>query len=236
MLHEVTGDGGLGFCHAALPRLLPMGYHGPLVVALDSNVLIDLQQYGDRLLDDDPIDVEEGYAADLAGLSDLLDVWLLRDIRFLVTPRSLTDAKRLDHRFLDRRLPAVVAIADSLAFQTNDWSAPMIALSADSTTVKAGLETGLPHGADRDLVLEAQAVGAHAFLTRDQLVLNRVSLSGPAMAVVAPKTLAAELLNAGVQPFDGGTCDMVECPYQNWPLPAPDMGKWGPLMSILEGE
>jgi hypothetical protein len=49
----VTADGGLGFCYAALPRLLPRGYHGPLVVALDSNALIDLQQYGNLLLNDE---------------------------------------------------------------------------------------------------------------------------------------------------------------------------------------
>lgn len=36
MLHEVTYEGGMGFCHKALPSVLPYGYHGPLVVALDS--------------------------------------------------------------------------------------------------------------------------------------------------------------------------------------------------------
>ena len=46
VLHEVTYDGGMGFCHDALPGLLPEGYHGPLVVALDSNALIDLQHHG----------------------------------------------------------------------------------------------------------------------------------------------------------------------------------------------
>jgi len=46
VLHEVTGDGGLGFCHPAVPNLLLPGYHGPLVVALDSNALIDIQQHG----------------------------------------------------------------------------------------------------------------------------------------------------------------------------------------------
>lgn len=44
---------GSGFCHAAVPDLLPIGYHGPLVVALDSNLLIDLQQYGHELLNDE---------------------------------------------------------------------------------------------------------------------------------------------------------------------------------------
>lgn len=106
VLLEVTEDGGLGFCHAAVPSLLPTDYHGPLVVALDSNALIDLQQYGHLLLDDALPDVDETYAENLAGLADLLNLWLLRDLRFVVTPRSLTDAKRLTQKFLDRRIPA----------------------------------------------------------------------------------------------------------------------------------
>lgn len=232
VLHQVTEDGGLGFCHAALSGLLPAGYHGPLVIALDSNALIDLQQYGSLLLDDDLPDVDDVYAEDLAGLADLLNIWLLRDIRFVVTPRSLTDAKKLTQRFLDRRLPAVDAVANSLAFQFGDWTAK--APSHENAPVPVGEETGLPTGADRDLVLEAQAVGAHVFLTRDRLVLDRVSLFGPAMAVVRPHALAVELVRAGVEPFFGGTCGAEDCPYGDWAFPAPDMGKWGGLLSIFE--
>jgi hypothetical protein len=55
-------------------------------------------------------------------------------------------------------------------------------------------ETGLPDGVDRELVLEAQAVGAHVFLTWDQLVLDRVAPSDPAIAVVAPRALADALV------------------------------------------
>lgn len=234
MLHAVTEAGGLGFCHAALPGLLPVDYYGPLVVALDSNALIDLQQYGNRLLNEDPLDVDDAYAEDLSGLGDLLNLWLLRDIRFVVTPRSLTDAKKVTQRFRERRLPAVDAIANSLAFQVGDWTAP--APSQGDTPASVGEETGLPDGADRELVLEAQAFGAHVFLTRDRLVLDRVALSGPAMAVVRPHALAVELVRAGVQPLLGGTCGASNCPYGDWPFPAPDMGKWGGLLSVFEAE
>lgn len=61
MLHEVTGDAGLGLYHAAVPELSPAGYHGPLVVAFDSNVLIDLQEQGAELLDDEDLHVDDGY-------------------------------------------------------------------------------------------------------------------------------------------------------------------------------
>lgn len=40
MLHEVTEDGGVGFCYEALPAVLPAGYYRPLVIALDSNIVL----------------------------------------------------------------------------------------------------------------------------------------------------------------------------------------------------
>jgi hypothetical protein len=214
----------MGFCHDALPGLLPWGYHGPLVVALDSSVLIDLQQHGNLLLNGEVPGVDEGYAEDLAGFADLLNLWLLRDIRFVVTPKSLTDARRVTQRFLNRRLSAVDAIAESLAFQFGDWTIP--APSHRPSLRHVGKETRLPQGPDRDLVLEAQAVGAHAFLTRDQEVLEKTALSGPALSVLSPRLLADELVLRGVQPFFGGTCGAHGCPYDGSSMLAPDMGKW----------
>lgn len=235
MLHEVTLDGGLGFCSQALPSLLPAGYHGPLVVALDSNVLIDLQQHGTALMNDEPlpdeVEADTVYVEELNGLADLLNVWLLRDIRFVVTPRSKTDAKKVSERFLERRLPSIEALAESLAFQLGDWTVPLP--SEGPTPTPVGDENGLPEGADRDLVLEGQAIGAHVFLTRDRLVLERTLLVGPQMVLLSPAGLAASLTAAGIQLFMGGTCGGDGCPYTGWPLPAPDMGKWGGLLSIL---
>lgn len=51
----MTADGGVGFCHEALPTLLPPDYHGPLAVAFGSNVLIDLQQHGAGLINDEDL-------------------------------------------------------------------------------------------------------------------------------------------------------------------------------------
>jgi hypothetical protein len=235
VLHDVTSDGGLGFCHRTLPALLPAGYHGPLVIALDSNVLIDLAQHGAALMNDDQLPDEVAadgaYVEELYGLAELLNLWLLRDIRFVVTPRSKTDAKKVTERFLLRRLPSIDALANSLAFQMGDWSTP--APSEGPSPDPVGEETGLPDSADRDLVMEAQAIRAHAFLTRDRLVLERTQLTGPPMAILPPRLLAAELVTAGVQLFSGGTCRDEGCPYTQWPLLAPDMGKWGGLLSVL---
>ncbi|QRY48231.1 hypothetical protein JVX93_16495 [Mycolicibacterium boenickei] len=73
MLHEVTLGGGLGVYHDAFPVLLPAGYHGPLVVAFDSNVLIDLQWHGGELLNDEHLRVDEGYEEQLLALGT---VWI----------------------------------------------------------------------------------------------------------------------------------------------------------------
>lgn len=233
MLHSVTGDGGLGFCAAALPSLLPAQFHGPLVVALDSSVLIDLQQYGGHLLDDDEGLPESGYGEELVALGVVLNIWMLRDIRFIVTPTSLTDTRRsVTPAFLARRVPAVDAVARALAFQLGDWeyTAPSYLVDLDLV----GHEHGLPVGNDPTLVLEAQSVGAHVFLTRDKRLRRRVSLTGPRLHVLAPSELADELVIAGATTMGGGTCGDASCPYGDCLLPAPDIGKWGPFMSLFD--
>jgi hypothetical protein len=55
------------------------------------------------------------------------------------------------------------------------------------------------------------------------------------MAVASPSWLAAVLGAAYAQPFSGGTCSSAACPYVGWSMPAPDMGKWGGLLSIFGG-
>lgn len=227
--NDVMADGGVGFCHAAVPDLLPIGYHGPLVVALDSNLLIALQQYGHEMLNDEISVTEERYAEELESLGTLLKLWMLRDIRFVVTPR----ARRSDAR---RSVPGFAALidglAESLAFQVGDWT--VAAPSSGPKLVPVGEELGLPDSADRDLVLEAQSPGVHVFLTRDRRVLRRTNLTGPAMRVLAPSEVADELVVAGVSPFAGGICSEPSCPNRDPDIPAPDIGKWGGLFSHLD--
>lgn len=227
----MTADGGVGFCHEAIPDLLPSGYHGPLVVALDSNVLIDLQQHGADLLTDEELRVEEGYAEELLALGSIVDIWMIRDIRFIVTPRCRTDAKRLSERFLATRGPAIDALAQSLAFQYGDWR---IAAPSERSLPPLGSVSGIPDGADRDLLVEAQAVGAHVFLTRDEQVLTAASVEGPALSILRPTDLAEDLIMGGVQLFAGGRCLAEDCPYATFSIPAPDLGKWSGLLAIFE--
>lgn len=182
------------------------------------------------MLNDDIQITEEKYAEQLQCLGTLLNLWLLRDIRYVVTRRALTDAKRGTPEFGK----LVDGLAESLAFQYGDWTNP--APQNGPTLRPVGDEQGLPDGADRDLVLEAQAIGAHVFLTRDSKVVRGAMLAGPTMRVCRPSDLADELVIAGVEPMRGGTCGAPLCPYGDSMLPAPDMGKWGPLFAHFEDE
>jgi hypothetical protein len=133
---------------------------------------------------------------------------------------------------LTRRGPAVDALARSLAFQFGDWTLPP---PSDIIVEPVGSVSGIPAGADRELVLEAQAVGAHVFLTRDQAVLDRAVVTGPRLRLLRPSELADGLLLAGVRHFSGGLCRTDGCPYAAFRLLAPDMGKWSGLLSAFEG-
>lgn len=231
MLHQVTADGGVGFCRAALPALLPSGYRGPLVVALDSNVLIDLQQDGAALLNAKELGVLADYEEELLALGSILDIWMVRDIWFILTPRSRTDAKRLSERFLTSRGPAGQALAQSLAYQYGDWTA---SAPSETSLPPLGSVAGIPAGADRDLLVEAQAVGVRVFLTRDEKVLTAASVEGPALRILRPTDRADELVLGGVELFFGGQCLAEGCPYAAFDLPAPYLGKRGGLLSIFE--
>jgi hypothetical protein len=232
MLHEATAEGGLGFCGVVLGSLLPAPYHGPLVVALDSSILIDLQQHGSEIFDD-VVDVNEPkYAEELNSLSDLLDLWLLRDIRLIVTPRSYTDAKRTTVRFTSRRGPTIRALAESLAFQYGDWTQP--APSEVEVTTGSQSVRGLPDSADKDLVAEAVAVGAHVFLTRDDVLIANVHVPESGPRVCLPSVLMRDLHDSNITHFSGGLCHEPPCPYAELSVPGPDLGKWAGLLAIFE--
>lgn len=168
MLHEVSAGGGLGFCHEALPDVLPPGHHGPLVIALDSSVLIDLQSHGLALMNDGVLPAtvtrDKRYANELASLGRLIDLWMMRDIRLIVTPRCLTDARNaLEGERLVARGAAIQALAESLTFQTQDWvSPPPSDAPFPGQSPLPNLpspDVALPEGGDRDLKLEAVGVG-----------------------------------------------------------------------------
>ncbi|MDO5676802.1 MAG: hypothetical protein Q4G35_04760 [Propionibacteriaceae bacterium] len=190
-------------------------------------MLIDFQKHGNGLMDDDVRVSEARYAEELNCLGSLLDLWMLRDIRFVTTRRAGTDAKRGMTGFQD----VIEGLAEAIAFQYADWGFPAPSRS-DPNSV--GDERGLPDGADRDLLLEAQAVGAHVFLTRDHKVLRRAAMTGPRLRIAAPSGLVEELHRSGVTMLGGGLCSEPDCPHALTTPLLPDIGKWGPLLACFQ--
>lgn len=235
MQHESSLDGGLGFCHAAIPSVLPTGWHGPMIVALDSNIVIDLMQHGEALIDGRRPQrggADPKYSAELEALGEILDIWLLRDIRLHVTSRFLSDSRGLtrDEVVPERRRTAA-RFADSLRYQTR-WERE-IGDTDKSVGELTAVHVSLPEGADRDLVAEAVIAGAHVFLTRDSQILQLAKVGST--AILSPSMLDAVLAEAGVGHLGGGVCGLPDCVYarSGWPILAPDMGKWTGLLSVI---
>jgi hypothetical protein len=67
---------------------------GPLSVAWDTNLLIDYFTYGSLLWKGESIPVDGDYGAELEGLQLILGLWVMRDIRFVILPDTIDDAKK----------------------------------------------------------------------------------------------------------------------------------------------
>jgi hypothetical protein len=92
------GDGSNGFCYDVNRVLFRDSavVDGPLLVTLDTVVLIDIAEHGSTLLDTGkpthPVNHE--HQLELVALANLVELWMLRDIRVVPRSRSLTDFKR----------------------------------------------------------------------------------------------------------------------------------------------
>jgi len=246
VLRRMTYSGGTGFCYGYMPQLFSGEQgHGPLLLAWDSNILIDLQEHGSQLINGEHTGVDEPkYAAELDALGRLLDLWLLRDIRFVLSPRATTDAKaKADGARVQRKRAAIDNLAAALTFQVEDWGEERLRFEdldpRDSSFRLADIEVDavthrFPEGADRELVNEAIRAGLHVFLTRDQRVWKaRSTLAGVQLKIMKPTELMASLDALGVQTLSGGVYAHPDCPYVD-PLPAGDIGKWAGLLAAFE--
>lgn len=237
-LHEITDEAGFGFCHDALPGLLPENYHGPLVIALDSSILIDLQDFGLEVTSGSLTLEHVGerrYFAELMALSRILHIWQLRDIRFILTPRARIDSRKIRSEDAhQRRMASIDAIADSLSFQLEEWG---VDLASETSLDAPALPIPGLKESDRRLVEEAVALGAHVFLTRDNEVVARAGELDLETVVARPSTVAAALAQTGAEDLfsTGGVCGHVECPYGEREPLLPDIGKWSGLYSIFDG-
>jgi hypothetical protein len=206
---------------------------GPLFIAWDTNLLLDYFNFGSSLWQgrDLPDHLEEEYTGELEGLQFLVALWVLRDIRFIILPATITDAKtKLTQKRRASRLNAFREFTSALQLVSDD--PPEVNLpSRDGLPVlpEKMLERAvseIPPGFDRALVSSATRMGLHVFLTRDKGILrHRDTLRPFGLFLASPLDIFEELLACGA--FH---C-MLEPRCAYWPMP--DQMRVGHLIRAL---
>ena len=190
---------------------------GPLLLAWDTNLLIDYFEHGAALWQGQDLpDAAEEYGLQLEALQLVMALWVLRDIRIVLLPATASDARgQLAHeRYAARRhafgefARAILLVADDNASRPQ----PPLLLPDSELREAAG---HLPPGGDRTLLQQAVHAGAHVFVTRDDRVVRAAPALRPFGLVVAKPQHLLELL-AGV----GALCCMLDpSRHLHWPFP-----------------
>jgi hypothetical protein len=209
---------------------------GPLFVVWDTNLLIDYFTYGTLLWKGDslPDSVDGDYGAELEGLQLILGLWVMRDIRFVILPDSIDDAKkRLSAERRENRIRAFEEFASALSLieygepEVDEPSRDGLLILPDSELNRA--TDKVPAGYDRKLVQAAARYGAHVFLTGDRGVLrSRNALRPFGLLLASPLDLVEEL-------FACGAFFCLLAPrFAYWPLP--DQMRVGHLIEALPSD
>ena len=166
-------EGG-GFFYENCPEVfLSRTGYGPLRMAWDTNILIDYADFGDLMWDEhrefDPPISEPRYRDELIALDQIMQLWVMRDIRVRVPHRQIFDAQReLDEakwELRERQVHHFLAALQCIDLDTGiiENVQPFDVLPEGSTSDEW----------DASLVLEAIETGCHLFLTRDGRLRRR---------------------------------------------------------------
>jgi hypothetical protein len=145
---------------------------GPLRMAWDTNIFIDYTEFGDLIwesTDFDPQVTGDRYRDQLIALSEIMQLWTLRDIRIRMPSRQINDTRRrLDDKAWELRRWQLEHFQSALS---------CVSLDTEIDNSVAAFEA-LPDGSsnddwDRSLVEEAIATGCHIFLTGDRRLRKR---------------------------------------------------------------
>jgi hypothetical protein len=203
MLHPEAPDeraasalGHAGFRYGSSSELFSgRDGEGPLVLALDTNVVIHLTQRFDDVVGGlGFVGLQPGLwnEPDLA-LQDLFAVWFWRHVAVHISDLVLDDARRqLSAERQALRLRALRTFADDRWLRDPD--------AEEAARPINGLPepAGLPPGRDGELVRDAVQQGAHAFVTFDRGVLQYdVTLAPWALRLCDPAWLLDRLRAAG---------------------------------------
>lgn len=241
------GDGGQGYCYD-FDRQLFAGSEGlvdgPLLIALDSNVLFDLEELGRHLIDDDlpsPVGGERGMQ--LEALGRLLEAWFMRDIRFAVVPATRDDFKKSPPESrLRERERLFSSIEQALTFQLDDWGNEAerhVPWRESDEEVDYALAR-VPDHLDRLMIQSAWECGSDVFLTMDTRLLAAMrTVPSGFPNVWSPAQLVSRLLDsdsgsdAARHWLMSGTISHVDCRWAGG-LPFGDTGKWVRLFEAFQ--
>lgn len=246
-LRDTHEGSAIGFCYERDRSLFVNAAldDGPLVVAVDSNILIDVYTFGETLMGNGAVPelLAPNHAAELHGLAQLLDLWLTRDIRFVPLPRSLTDAnKNFTPEVREVRFASFSGLVRTLRRQTNYYGAGLLAPldTAHVELAKTITADKIRGRADLELLKQACAIGADVFLTQDRAMLRAAgSFRSGTPNITSPLGLLGRLAGIGVKqsekgwpPWEGGMSTHAECLYAELEL-LPDLDHWTGFLSTF---
>jgi hypothetical protein len=183
---------------------------GPLIICLDTNLLIHLAQNHDEIGGSFGFD-GQGFCPELwddpvRALHDLFLLWFWRDVRFFLPPEQMKDGRLTADRARSRK-----SILD--AFAQDFWQRGGFSRSShvDGEAIAGGLDlvipdawppsfdNALPPGMDGVLVRAAVNAGAHVFLTTDgRDILRRArDMARFSFAIMRPDQLLSVLNSSG---------------------------------------
>jgi len=168
-------DGSLpgGFSYADAPEIfLDRGGYGPLVIGLDTNILVDVAEFGPHLANNVTPPVGSDYQAELEALDILLGLVAVRDIVFYVSPAQ-EDELRHCRRSREDRTRRLYVMSELLSAAI-DYSSGFEGRARTHTSNRARITLPFIRPLrDRLFVEDALANGCHVFLTRDAHDVSR---------------------------------------------------------------
>jgi len=233
------GEGGPGFCYESDPDLFRGAtslVDGPLLIGLDSNIIYDFEAHGLQILEQTETEgIDELRRRELDALGELINLWLVRDIRFIVVPRIRGDFRKLPSpsRQVERER-LLRRIEQALTFQLDDWGREAERFGGDRP-LPPGTERALAKVSSLDALMLRSAwnSGVDVFLTRDHKVHTiEASLPAPFPMILSPSQLVSRIHKMRGDLFSLGQIAHDGCTWRD-SFPMGDTGKWVPLLEAL---
>jgi predicted nucleic acid-binding protein len=206
-----TSEGG-GFQYEDCPEVFSgRNGHGALRLAWDTNILIDYAKYGQLIWADDEPDFPiegEHYQEELVALREIMNLWMLRDIRIRMPFRQIYDAKlRLESKpeeLWEKEIEQFHKTQEIRLWQLEQFHSALSCISLDAEidsnvnpfdTLRDGSSND---EWDKSLLEEAIATGCHIFLTGDRKLKRRLDRMArdSYVAILSPTGLLDSLAQA----------------------------------------